>query len=147
MFNMSSKFQVYAAVYLVLFNDDNQVLLTKRSNTGFMDGYYGLPSGHLEQGETISEALVRESKEEVNITPINFEFMRVNHRKASADNQRDYIDFYFITNDYEGELINLEPEKCSELKWCDVNELPDNIIPYIKDILQPPDTVRFFKEV
>ena len=144
---MSSKFQVYSAVYLIIFNKDNQILLSKRASTGFMDGYYGLPSGHLEEGETISEALVRESREEINITPINFEFVRVNHRKATTENKRDYIDFYFMTNDYEGEVQNLELDKCAELKWFDVNELPENIIPYIKDVLQPSDIVKFFAEV
>ncbi|MGB1592331.1 MAG: NUDIX domain-containing protein, partial [Promethearchaeia archaeon] len=37
-----------------------QVLLSRRLNTGFRDGQWGLPAGHVNPGESITAAAVRE---------------------------------------------------------------------------------------
>jgi hypothetical protein len=50
-------------VHLLMF-DHGHVLLGKRQNTGFDDGCWHLPSGHLEPGETIAEAAAREAHED-----------------------------------------------------------------------------------
>ena len=52
------------SVYLVLIKN-NKILLLRRFNTGFMDGYYSLPAGHVESNETLTSAMVREAKEEI----------------------------------------------------------------------------------
>jgi 8-oxo-dGTP pyrophosphatase MutT (NUDIX family) len=43
---------MYAAVYLILLKQD-KVLLLQRRHTGFEDGNYSLPTGHLEKGENV----------------------------------------------------------------------------------------------
>ena len=48
------------AVYIILIKD-GKILLGRRFNTGWQDGNYGLPSGHLEPEESMMEALLRES--------------------------------------------------------------------------------------
>ncbi|WP_018922680.1 NUDIX domain-containing protein [Salsuginibacillus kocurii] len=55
--------EVKAAVAVVILNEENHVLLQKRADVG----RWGLPSGHIEPGETVSEAAVREVKEETNV--------------------------------------------------------------------------------
>ena len=62
-----TRHQVRVAVYLFLI-DRNKLFLIKRYNTGWKDGDYTLPSGHLEPNETIQSAMIREAKEEVGIT-------------------------------------------------------------------------------
>ncbi|WP_102691897.1 NUDIX domain-containing protein [Rummeliibacillus pycnus] len=52
-----------AGVAVIIFNDENQVLLQKRTDVGL----WGIPSGHIEIGETVSEAAIREVKEEANL--------------------------------------------------------------------------------
>lgn len=54
------------SVYLILIKD-NKILLLRRYNTGFMDGYYSFPAGHVEPNETLTQAMVREAKEEIGI--------------------------------------------------------------------------------
>lgn len=52
-----------AAVAVIILNEEKQVLLQKRSDVGL----WGIPSGHIEIGETVSEAAIREVKEETNL--------------------------------------------------------------------------------
>jgi 8-oxo-dGTP diphosphatase len=55
------------AVYILLEKDGRHAFV-KRSNTGWRDGYYSLPSGKVEKGESYLRAAVREAKEEVGVT-------------------------------------------------------------------------------
>jgi 8-oxo-dGTP pyrophosphatase MutT (NUDIX family) len=36
--------EFYAAVFGIIRNEEGKVLMIKRKNTGYMDGYYGLPA-------------------------------------------------------------------------------------------------------
>ncbi|MEA2056775.1 MAG: NUDIX domain-containing protein [Patescibacteria group bacterium] len=124
------------ACFLIL-EKDNQVLLLKRANTGYRDGEYGLVAGHLEPGETFTQAMVREAREEAGLefTEDELEVVHVMHRKSTID-QSERVDVFFVPKHFKQKPINCEPEKCSELKWFDSNKLPKNIIPPIKQALE-----------
>jgi 8-oxo-dGTP pyrophosphatase MutT (NUDIX family) len=79
------RFKVTGDVHLLLL-DDNQVLFGRRQDTGFEDGSYHVPSGHLEAGESVIDALIREAKEEVGVTiaPEAVEFVHVMHDSSSG---------------------------------------------------------------
>ena len=113
----------------LLFFQDNSVLLLRRFNTGFEDGNYSVPAGHLDGGETVRTAAVREALEEVGvrIEIPDVEFATVMHRKS--DDER--VDFFVRIKQWAGEPYNAEPEKCDELSWWDLDALPENIIPYV----------------
>ena len=119
-------------VHLFFFRED-QVLLLRRFNTGFRDGEYSVPAGHLEGGETVMEAAAREGAEEasVKIQLNDMTFSTVMHRIEGEER----VDFFVVVNQWEGEPFNAEPDKCDELCWVDVNALPTNIIPYVKQAL------------
>jgi len=130
-------------VHLFLFRKD-RVLLARRYNTGYEDGSYSLPAGHLEGGETVSQAAVREAKEELGIM-VNEEdvhFSSVMHRKS--DDER--VDFFVCIDGWTGEPSNREPEKCDELRWTDMRSLPANTIPYIRRALDNYTRGRKFDE-
>jgi hypothetical protein len=42
------------------------------------------------------------------------------------------VDFFVHIQKWEGEPFNAEPDRCDELRWTDMDDLPDNIIPYVK---------------
>jgi len=127
---MSNRFTYIGSSYLFLIKD-NKILLQRRFQTGFMDGFYGVPAGHLDGNETAREGCVREIKEEIsiNIKPDDLEMVHIMHRKAAHDER---IDFFMTAKSYTGEIQNMEPHKCDELSWFALDELPDNIIDYIQ---------------
>lgn len=129
------KFKLKFAVYLIP-RRNNEVLLSLRQNTGWMDGYYSLVAGHVDGGETPEEATIRETKEEAGATvrSEDLKFVHVMHRlKDNPDDE--YIDMFFECEKWDGELYNAEPEKCAGLDWFPIDNLPDNILPYVKDVL------------
>lgn len=117
------RFQMPVAVHLLLVKD-NKVLLLRRFNTGYEDGNYSVVAGHVDSDEDLKTAMIREAKEEagIEITPNNINFASVMHRKS--DDER--IDFFFIADSWEGEITNMEPQKCDDLSWFDINNLPSN---------------------
>jgi 8-oxo-dGTP pyrophosphatase MutT (NUDIX family) len=54
------------SAYLFLKKKD-QVCLLLRKNTGYCDGMFGLISGHVEDGESATKAMIREAEEEAGL--------------------------------------------------------------------------------
>ena len=128
------KFKLHAAVYLILIKN-NQILLSRRFNTGWCNGLYTLISGHVDGNESIKHAMLREADEEggINIQEEDLNVVHTMHR-ISAD--KEYIDFFLITDKWKNEPINKEPNKCDDLSWFDLDNLPTNIIPSVKEVLK-----------
>ncbi len=125
----------FVAVYLVLVKKQ-KVLLLRRKNTGFEDGNYGLIAGHVEREESIIQAVIREAEEESGIRIQGEQLTFFHAMQRFSINDRIYLDFFFSAEAWYGEITNREPEKCSALTWFDLDSLPDNMIPYIKNVLQ-----------
>lgn len=119
-------------VYLIL-RKDNDVLLLLRKNTGYCDGMYGLVAGHVEDGESALQALVREAQEEagIEIDIQDVRFVHVMHRQSNRFN----IDLFFECCSWEGTPVNQEPEKCAGLEFFPKDKLPSNIITHIEAVL------------
>lgn len=131
---MSERFRIYIAAYLFL-EKDGELLLAKRQNTGYGDGEYSMVAGHFDGEETAAECIIREAKEEAGIilTPEDLEVIYVMHR---IGRDREYIDVYLKTTKWEGEIQNMEPEKCSELKFFSKNAIPENTVSPMKKALE-----------
>ena len=121
--------KIVAAVYAIIIKN-GKILLSLRENTGFMDGWYSLVAGHVEADETVDEAMSREAKEEANIVVKSMKLGTVMFRKG-IDGRDDYMDFFFIIDDYEGDIINKEPQKCGELKFFNIYNMPNNVLNYV----------------
>jgi 8-oxo-dGTP diphosphatase len=128
---MRSHFVV--AVHLFFLRDDH-VLLLRRFNTGWEDGSYSVPAGHVEAGETVTEAAIREAHEEVGVSVKPQEIRVVHVMNRKSDDER--IDFFLRVESWAGEIVNREPDKCDDLQWCPVASLPGNLIPYVRLGLQ-----------
>ena len=129
------RFKLRAAVYLVLIKD-GKTLLSRRYNTGWMDGKYSLVAGHLDGGEKISDAMIREAFEEagIKIKKKDLRPLKVLHRYSTGG--QEYIDFFFIADKWSVEPTIKEPNKCDDMSWFPTNHLPENILPYVKKVIE-----------
>ena len=124
-----------SAVHIILIND-NKILLQKRKGSKLWPGYYALPAGHIDEGETQYDALVREAKEElgieINTNDIinNYVVLRRNFFEIDGKTLEPYIDYYFEIKKYNGVPKIIEEDKCDELLWADINNLPEPFINY-----------------
>ena len=131
------------AVHLLFFRA-GEVLLSRRYRTGWRDGEYSVPAGHVEAGETVTAAAVREAREEIGITldPKDLEIVHVMHRAGdvgadgvlAADDER--IDFFLAVRRWQGMPFNAEPQKCDDLTWRALSGLPSNMVPYVRSALE-----------
>ncbi len=138
----------YIASFTIL-RDGDKVVMVLRRNTGYMDGYYGLPAGKVEYGEPYVQAAIREAKEEagVDIRTEDLKFVHTVHRHGEeGDEFMDWVDLYFEASKWTGEPHNAENEKSERLDWIDVNNLPENIVPPQLDALKQIASGVFYSE-
>src|SRR5687767_2984604 len=108
-----SRHTIIPVSHLLLIRED-EVLLSRRFNTGYEDGKYSVPAGHVEEGETFTKALIREAKEEIGITllPRDVKVAYIMHRKSVYEGETlEWINFFFIARSWQGEPEILEPDK------------------------------------
>ena len=131
------RFRVRLAVYLLL-QRDGKVLMLRRCNTGYRDGYYGLVQGHADGGETVQEAMAREAKEEVGIDvdPGKFEVVYAQHPPAENEPGHEYMCVYMRCADWSGEPVNEEKDKCDDMAWFSLDSLPAQTIPNVRLALE-----------
>ncbi len=124
--------KVVPAVYLFL-KKDREIFLTRRFQTDYEDGNYMVPSGHVEKGESLTDALIRETSEEVGVN-VHKEDVRLVHTmyRPAHDATGERADFFFAADRWEGEPFNREPEKCDEVGWFPLDALPANIVAYLR---------------
>ena len=138
---MKERYKCLVAIFLILTRDNNgktEILLQKRQNTGYMDGMYDVcASGHLEEGESLKQAMIREAKEEigVDINASDLDLLTTYHENQN-NISLEYLKFFFKVNKYNGIPSIMEPYKNAELLWVDINNLPDNTIPSIKEVIK-----------
>lgn len=130
---MEEKFKMIASVYLLIIKD-NKILLLRRADTGYEDGNYGLAAGHVDVDESITAAAIREAKEEagIDINPADLEIKTTMHRRQKDER----VDFFFEVKKWSGEVQNMEMDKCDDLSWFPLDNLPSNTIPYIRQAIE-----------
>lgn len=91
-------------------------------------GEWSFPGGHLEFGETIFQTAKREVKEETDLDVDEFELISVvdEMRYIKTDNKH-YLNIGVKAKHKGGEPKVMEPDKCEEWRWFDLNSLPDRI--------------------
>jgi 8-oxo-dGTP pyrophosphatase MutT (NUDIX family) len=146
MSHMSERFKLTSAVYLILRKED-KVLLLQRANSPYHDGMYGLVAGHIDGSELGTSAMVREAKEEagIDLKPENLRFVHLVHT-LKRGNGEEYLDIFYEASKWDGEVTNTEPHKCSDLSWFQKDNLPKNMIPVIKSVLNKVNSGEYYSE-
>lgn len=122
---------------------DGQILLLRRFNTGWMDGHFSLVAGHLDGNESVTQAMVREAREEALIEIVESDLIpaTVIHRNSP---DAEYVDFFFAATNWHGEPTIGEPDKCDLLAWYPIDNLPEKTLPYIKEAIANYQEKRAF---
>jgi ADP-ribose pyrophosphatase YjhB (NUDIX family) len=109
------------------------VLLLKRAHTGFQDGKYGPPGGHLEAHESVVQAAVRECREEigVEILPQDLQVVGVCHYDTPEGRG---VDFFLTTTEWTGGPY--ARSECDSIVWCSPDDLPEGTIPFIRRAIE-----------
>ncbi|MCB1555713.1 MAG: NUDIX domain-containing protein [Alphaproteobacteria bacterium] len=127
-----------AAVYMLLERGEKYFFL-KRRNTGYMDGFYGLPAGKIDKNEDALTAALRELKEEtgLSVDKENLKLCHVMHRQESPENPTDtWIDMFFRITSWTGEPENKEKHKAEEGIWLDYRANREKIVPAVYHVLE-----------
>jgi len=128
----------YIACFVILRRGD-KIAMVLRRNTGWMDGFFGLPAGKVEYGEPYASGAIREAKEEagVDISLGNLNFVHIAHRHDENNEEiMDWVDVYFEAIKWQGDPHNAEKEKSERLDWIDLKNLDENIVPPQKAALE-----------
>lgn len=132
---MSGRFASVVDVHVIL-RRAGRVLLLRRAGDVYASGQFCLPSGHLERGESIPAAAVRETFEETGIAldPAKLRHVLSIHQRnpGTADTR---IGFAFTPGVWDGEPVNAEPRKHSELVWADPAALPPDTAEYTAAVI------------
>lgn len=132
MTSWQNRHRVIAAAYVLFRRPTGEILFLQRANTGYRDGHYSLPAGHLDGGESALVAAIREAKEEVGIT-LSAGQLRLVHTQHLMGEEGDHerINLYFEATEWDGEPINAEPHKCTALVWAQPSSPPAPLVPEI----------------
>lgn len=104
------------------------IVLLRRVGTGFLDGYWGPPGGHLERGELPTAAAERECFEECGLevdAPTPLAVLPWVTRRTQG------INLVFRATRWAGELRVAEPETSDAVEFCAFDALPEPRVPWL----------------
>lgn len=125
-------------ISVLIINEKKQVLLQKRSATKrFNPNKWGLISGHVDGDETLIEAAIRETHEEIGLLLNESDLHSFCERELKQEDVNSHFRYFFYVNsskDLKGFII--QKEEVSEIRWFDI----DNVI----DMINSGDTTITF---
>jgi 8-oxo-dGTP diphosphatase len=108
------------------------VLLARRSGVSYGDGHWGLPGGHVEDGETLAAAACREAREEVGIHTDPADLTAVGMSRYTDDGMAG-LDLFFQTARFTGRPSPLS--ECDQVGWFELGRLPEPVLPWLPSTL------------
>lgn len=146
---VTERFRVVPAAYVLFLRDgttsegpapDGEVLLQLRRGTGFMDEHWAAgAAGHVEAGESVVAAAVREAREELGVVvdPADLEPLGVLHRTAEPhDPEDERVDFFFACRRWSGQPRRAEADRAAALQWFPLDRLPDPVVPHELQVIR-----------
>ena len=115
---------------------DGEVLLLRRYNTGWLDGWYDLPAGHLEDQERLKDGAVRELKEEAGITAKPQDLRLIHIHQNHHNPEAPHYGYIFIAKKWSGKPKLMEPGKCDNIGFFALDNLQAKVVPYTGEALE-----------
>lgn len=106
---------------LCLLKNKNEILLAMKKR-GFGEGKYNGVGGKIERDETPEQAMIRETEEEINVTPIKYEKVGlIEFDEFYKENKQNLVFHLYMVYEWNG--IPIESEEMKP-KWFDINNIP-----------------------
>lgn len=134
-------------VHVLLLRDgpaDVEMFLLRRAGTGFMDGYYVPPGGHVCAGESLEAAAARECREETGVAPRHLRALCVLPYRSG---RHQGVNVVFEGSELSAEPGIAEPERCDAAGWYPVDRLPQPVAPWLADVLDLKARGEWFREL
>lgn len=122
------------AAHAIITSVDGRMLVIRRRGTGYLDGYWSLPAGHVDESESAVAACVREVAEEVGIKlhAADLQFLLVQQKSAADGEER--VDFFFATLSAAPAVV-AAPGELDSVAWVMPGMLPSPFAPYVESAL------------
>lgn len=145
--NTEDGFMKFLRTTVLVIIKDNKIMLARKKR-GFGAGLYNGVGGKVEPGETVEEAMLRETKEEANITPTNYKKRaEINFDEFVKDEHALVNVHIFVAEDYIGTI-----EESEEMAptWFELSKIPySRMFPddsyWLPEILKGNNVKGFFK--
>jgi 8-oxo-dGTP pyrophosphatase MutT (NUDIX family) len=124
----------FPVVVHTLLTRGRDLLLLRRARTGYLDGFYALPGGHVQRGEGIVECAIRELREETGISAAAQQ-LRPSAVLPYLSGDQQGIDFIMQCRSFTGDPRLAEPDRFDEIGWWDIGALPERTVPYVAPAL------------
>ena len=138
--DVDSRVRLVAAAYLLLVRgggDGPEVLLHLRQHTGYRDSHWAMVAGHVDPGESVVAAALREAHEEVGVTVAAADVVPLTtvHRTVAGGGPIEQrVDVFFAADRWSGEPVVREPAKNAGVRWWPLSQvvagLPEPCVPH-----------------
>ena len=123
---------------LCLIYDEERVLVQEKVGTGYEKGLV-FPGGHVEDGESLRDSVIREVKEETGLTISNPQ--PCGYKDWILKDGTRYLVLLYKTNQYTGEIKNSEEGR---VFWLDRRDIPTaNLIWNMKELMEIFETDKY----
>lgn len=128
----------FIGVFLLLV-ENGKVLLLRRHDDHLKDHYMPV-AGHVDEGETLTGALIREAKEEAGIhihqNDLHLLCVMPHPHAPYKGKTADIINFVFLCEKYDGSVQNNEPHKCDKMGFYSLDNLPTPLTPHTQKAIE-----------
>ncbi|MGI9328255.1 MAG: NUDIX domain-containing protein [Pseudomonadales bacterium] len=138
-----ANFPIVVHVLLRRAAPDPQIFLLRRANTGFLDGYYALPGGHVHEGELPLAAAMRECQEETGCVPLNLQPLCVMPYRSGSHNG---INLIYESDQFDRTPVIAEPELADLALWASELSLPEPRAGWISRVLEMQGKDQWYTE-
>lgn len=129
--------KVALAAHLWLRSEGGDLLVIRRGETSYLSGYWSVPAGHVDADETVTQACVREAREEigVDLRIEDLRFVLVQQKTACDGEER--VDFFFEAILPDGQRAHIaDSREVADLAWVAPARLPAPFAPYVLAALE-----------